>query len=332
MRTPLGQNKIDDMLGNPAPGGGAPNDDLGGLLEQPDTGSAAPSTNTELMHLADQAERSAGVYQGHSEKGADPASLAHERYRADADLGELILEANRAGWHGLARRAAEMWHRRDHPRRREFSNMVNSYAPEAVSHPEGALPDEWTEHLTQQSNFDILRWALNYTNTPVGGGPEDTIPRAHPNDDGDEVTRKTYEGNVPEVMDQLRNEYFERNADPGNPNVRHDSIDIYADEATEQAYEEWETEYQGMKGDIDDGGSSSSDYAPDIDDDDDEDDDDEDEDASLPEFKDVAIKDPKPRSAGSPREMGIDEREVKGALPDGVSLGQSGYGRRYGRR
>ena len=29
--------------------------------------------------------------------------------------------------------------------------------------------------------------------------------------------------------------------------------------------------------------------------------------------------------------MGLDRQEVKAALPDGVSLGQSGYGKRYGR-
>ena len=50
----------------------------------------------------------------------------------------------------------------------------------------------------------------------------------------------------------------------------------------------------------------------------------------LPSFKDAPVKDAKTVSMkGQPKSM--DMREVEGSLPPGVSLGASGYGKKYGR-
>ena len=52
--------------------------------------------------------------------------------------------------------------------------------------------------------------------------------------------------------------------------------------------------------------------------------------SGLPTFDHGPIKDAKPMASKAKKPMGVDRQEVKAALPDGVSLGQSGYGKAYG--
>ena len=312
MEAPLGLGKVDDILGNPSPSSQSKHHDM----LQEDAAGAAPARNHDLERAAQNAERSASDYSGSKRDGSDSEKQADARGKADKDLVDLMRAANDEGWHGLARRTAEMWHRRELPRGNELSDLVASNAPEAMTHQRGELDSAWFQHADEQVLYDEYRRALKYKGHPLAG-PDATLPRAHPDDDGDEVAR-LMEGKTASDMGELRSEYLERSEDPENPDVHHGSMDAERDPELVSDPDDWMS-----PGGLGGGGGA---------DDDDDDDDDDDVDDLLPDFSDGPVKDPKPRSAGAPM-MGFDESaEVRGSLPDGVSMAQSGYGKRYRKR
>ena len=171
--------------------------------------------------------------------------------------------------------------------------------------------ERWNDVVLEYDKIDKYRDVLSQEGKPpslhslIKGLPNPEDPFDESN--ADYLQEDVYH-NVREVVDDLRFQYIRAERD---------------DELTETV----STMYDDP--DLDSFRDSESDYEDQYDDDDD-DDDDGGEAFDMPDLDPGPVKDAKTVKPAMPK--GFDESaEVKGSLPDGVSLNQSGYGKRYKR-